>query len=261
MDTSPIIPLRRICVFVTILHGMLLAAIVWVAPSYEQKTKPKQLVVQTVQLTPKKGAPIQNNHPTKKEAKVSPPPKPKAPPAPPKVEKKVEPVKSAVKEPEKPLPKPSPKPVPKSPPKAPAQPSPKAPTKEVEKVSAPPKKGPSQESLAAIREKLAAIPTTAIAMGPTISGEASSGETSLSYEEELSARLKILLKLPEMGEVRVALTLNRQGVVTKLEIISSKSSLNKKAVETHLPPIHFPPFGKAYPGESTHTFTLTLTNL
>lgn len=261
MDPYPI-PVRNISIFVTTLHILLLGALLWVAPSNEIKPKSKQLVVQTIQLTPKKTGSIQNTSTVKDRPPVSSPSKPKAPPPPPKVEKKVESVKPAVKEPPKPPAKSAPKPSSTPAQKTTAQTPPKTPTKETEKASTPaPKKGPSQESLAAVRQKLAAMPTTALAMGPAISGEVSSGAASLSYEEELSARLKILLKLPEMGDVRVALTLNRQGVVTKLEILSSVSMLNKKAVETHLPPIQFPSFGKAYPGETTHTFTLTLTNL
>ncbi len=54
----------------------------------------------------------------------------------------------------------------------------------------------------------------------------------MQYEDELSLRLRSGLKLPETGDVKVSITLNRQGKVIKTEIISSKSTLNRRAIET-----------------------------
>jgi hypothetical protein len=200
--------------------------------------------VQTVLLSPKQSTveiatPIQSAKPIVQP--TLPKPAPKSPPKP------------APKTPAKPAPKPVAKPS--------AKPAPKAPPKEIAQADTPVKKGPSQQALATLKQKLAAIPTAATtkqAVG--VSGSVAT-DVAMGYEAELISKLKIVLKLPEMGDVKVSLTLNRQGKITQFHILSSVSAVNKKAVETHLPAISFPPFGQAYSGETTHTFTLTLTNL
>lgn len=244
-------PLRLITIFVVAFHAVLLMSLLWLAPSLPKPVKPKQLMIQTVQLTPK------SRSQTKElaQAEVKPIAKP--------VPKKAEP--AVKKETPKPVPKPIPKPVVKAPPKPAPKPVAKAEAKPkavAKTAPEPPKKNiPSQASINALKAKLASIPTSATTLKAGNPGPEASFDLASAYEVELITRLKILFNLPEMGEVKVDLTLNRQGRVVKVEIKSFANAVNKKAVETHLPSMQFPAFGQAFVGETTHTFKLTLTNL
>jgi outer membrane biosynthesis protein TonB len=80
------------------------------------------------------------------------------------------------------------------------------------------------------------------------------------YREELAARLRCLLQLPEIGNVKVSLTLRRDGKVARMNIISTQSELNRTYLLNTLPLLNFPPFGAEFPGEAERTFPLTLTN-
>lgn len=80
------------------------------------------------------------------------------------------------------------------------------------------------------------------------------------YYGALAARLRAGLRLPELGEVRIRLTLNRAGRVVKVETLNAESEYNKQHVEKMLPKLQFPPFGKNFGNASQHTFTITLTN-
>lgn len=81
-----------------------------------------------------------------------------------------------------------------------------------------------------------------------------------SYEEELAERLRLLLKLPEWGSVRVALSLNRDGTVNGVKILSAQSETNRDYVVERLNGRTLAPFNKHFSGEGQHTFTLTLNN-
>lgn len=79
-----------------------------------------------------------------------------------------------------------------------------------------------------------------------------------SYESELVSRLKLALHLPEYGDVKVKLTVSRQGKVLKVAVTSSKSVRNKEYVQKTLPGISFPRFGTNFKGQEQHTFDLCL---
>lgn len=81
-----------------------------------------------------------------------------------------------------------------------------------------------------------------------------------SYRDELASRLKLLLKLPEYGEVKIKLTLERSGKVAKVVIISAASAANRKHVEKTLPTLTFPAFGANFDQSSQFTFSITLCN-
>lgn len=83
-------------------------------------------------------------------------------------------------------------------------------------------------------------------------------EKEKSYYDELASRLKMLLKLPETGNVKIKLTLKRSGKFEKLSIISSNNSRNKKYIENQLPGLNFPAFGSNFENQSEYTFTITL---
>lgn len=81
-----------------------------------------------------------------------------------------------------------------------------------------------------------------------------------NYRDELASRLKLLLSLPEFGEVRLKLTLDRNGKVTKFEVIKAENSANRKYVEKAVPGLKLPPFGNNFGNSETYTFNITLKN-
>ena len=82
----------------------------------------------------------------------------------------------------------------------------------------------------------------------------------LAYRDELAVRLKLLLKLPEYGEIKLKLTVDRSGQVTAVKILSAESSANKKYIEKTLPKLKMPPFGNNFGSASTNVFTITMSN-
>jgi len=81
-----------------------------------------------------------------------------------------------------------------------------------------------------------------------------------SYYDELVTRLKLGLRLPEYGPVRVKLTLSRGGLVQKVAVISSKSQKNRDYIKKMLASMSFPNFGQNFRDEKEHTFQLNLSN-
>lgn len=80
------------------------------------------------------------------------------------------------------------------------------------------------------------------------------------YHEELANRLRLFLKLPEQGEVKVKLTLERSGQVKRVVIESSQSLLNRQYVEKQLVLMNFPQFGNNFEGSVDYTFAISLRN-
>lgn len=85
-------------------------------------------------------------------------------------------------------------------------------------------------------------------------------QQEVNYRDELAGRLKLMLKLPEYGEVKIQLTLNRSGQVKSVEILSAESTLNSKYVEKMIPSLTFPSFGHRFQNMNQYTFALTLRN-
>lgn len=82
----------------------------------------------------------------------------------------------------------------------------------------------------------------------------------VSYYDELASRLKLLLRLPEYGEVKIKLTLERSGKFVKVMIVSAESSGNKKYVEKTIPTLTFPSFGSNFDEAAQYTFVISLSN-
>lgn len=95
---------------------------------------------------------------------------------------------------------------------------------------------------------------------PDTPGAAPLSFKEASYRDELAGRLKLLLRLPEYGDVRVKLTLERSGKVSKVVVESSASKANGKYIEKTLPGLTFPPFGTNFGNEAHYTFSITLSN-
>lgn len=255
-----------IFLLVLIAHGF---ALLWLDSVYLSNpplASRKAVVVKTVQLTPKR--PV--------ETKIEPIAL---------VEPKIaqEPVaKIEIAPPQKAVPKPIVKPLPqkqkKAPPpspvsKKPAKPSPPPP---------PPKQAHAEEEtkakqrnlLSQAKEKMEKINKGSSFVAETqvtiprqieslhldsLSIETLSEKES-TYSDELAYRLKLLLKLPKYGDVKLRLTLDRSGNVTKLAILDFQNEENKNYLEKSLLKLKFPAFGTHFPGQEEYTFTLTLSN-
>lgn len=81
-----------------------------------------------------------------------------------------------------------------------------------------------------------------------------------SYRDEVAARLKLLLKLPEHGEVKIKLTLTRSGGVKKMAVLNAQSAANRSYIEKKVPTLNFPAFGDNFEGLPDYTFLVSLSN-
>lgn len=186
-----------------------------------------------------KPRPVPRKAPPKPVAKKTPPPKP--------VEKKPAPPKPVAK---KPAPQPKPE-------------------KQVVRSAIPDKR--RQELLKQIEESIEKIdksshkyssdpvPEVPKTLGPLSIDKEPEPQVS-AYQDELVSRLQLMLRLPDYGDVRVRLTLGRDGSVKRVEIVSSESLTNSAYVKDTLPSLRFAAFGSQYKGEKEHIFLLTLTN-
>lgn len=81
-----------------------------------------------------------------------------------------------------------------------------------------------------------------------------------SYRTDIYYRIKHALKLPEYGEVKAKLTIERSGRVVNVQILQSESAKNRQYIEKSLSSLIFPPFGSYFAQDSQHTFLITLNN-
>lgn len=82
----------------------------------------------------------------------------------------------------------------------------------------------------------------------------------IGYRDELARRLKLQLRLPEHGEVKIKLTLERSGKVLKVIVMSAQSQANRQYIEKTLPALSFPSFGSNFSGIEQYTFLVSLSN-
>lgn len=281
--------LRIIIIAVLVLHLFFIIWIEYVTHWQPVLAAPKKMAVHTVKLNPKPAPVVVETAPPKPK-EVAKPPEP-APKPEPKPEPKAE---------EKPAPPPKPKPAPKknvekpkpvqkkSTPKPAPKPKKATPQKTVAKTTKePPKvdvakealKKKQKELLSKAKDKMGKISTDkVIASASAISAATPSKIAALqidsltidtptplssqevAYRDELASRLKLLLKLPENGEVKLKLTLDRAGKVHKVKILNSKSNDNRAYIEKTLPLQKMPPFGNNFGSAPEYTFTITLTS-
>ncbi|MDP1836221.1 MAG: hypothetical protein Q8K75_09905 [Chlamydiales bacterium] len=168
------------------------------------------------------------------------------------------------------VPKPKPNPKPVSTPKQ-TPPKPVVAKKETPKPPSPPPKqtaalSKARESLAALKNQSQETPVAhSSVVIPTLAPSVASlpqtsGPSELSYQDDLAVRLRSLLRLPEYGDVKVSLTIDRSGKVLAFEVLQSENAANRRYVDTHLPRCKFADFGKHFVDESSKTFQLTLSN-
>ncbi len=80
------------------------------------------------------------------------------------------------------------------------------------------------------------------------------------YPSSLIYCLQNNLQLPDIGEVKIQLTLFSNGKVEKMTILSAESETNKKRLEDTLMNLQFPSFPKEKRGLQKQTFILTFCN-
>ena len=81
-------------------------------------------------------------------------------------------------------------------------------------------------------------------------GEDGDGEEA--EEETLASFLHTSLNLPEFGEVKIQMTIKKDGTVARLSVLQAESHKNKAYLEKHLPLLRFP---LILDKEKTFTFT------
>ncbi len=106
-------------------------------------------------------------------------------------------------------------------------------------------------------KELDSLHVDALAMGEN---SESWGTKEASYADEVAYRLKMALKLPDYGAVKVKLTISRTGKVIKVETMQSESKKNTSYIETKIPNLLFPAFGLKFQGVEQNTFVITLQN-
>lgn len=79
--------------------------------------------------------------------------------------------------------------------------------------------------------------------------------TEEDYVDKLRAHLQASLKLPDVGEVTMGLTLAAGGTVAAVEIVKKTSAVNERYVLEQVPNLTFPSWGK---GDETRYFPVTL---
>lgn len=209
----------------------------------------EKLAVQTIQLQPQVTV-AETESKSESEQKPEPEPEPEPPkPEPPKP--KPAPPKPA---PSKPKPKPNPKPKP--------TPEPKKTPSQKPKID-PALLSKAQQSLAKVRQggsKSSGGGTPNVASLQSLSIDTKATQKDLSYRDELAARLRTLLKFPEMGAVEIQLTITKTGSVKNVKVLNTESKENEKYVAKVLPTLQMPTFGNRFGSAAEHTFAITLSN-
>lgn len=209
-----------------------------------------------------------------------------APPLPPPIPTP-EPPKPAPSRPTPPPPKPTHTPTPPPPKPAPSKPAPKPKSKPavkpVVKPTSPSEKGFKEKELTPEqREKLRRAQETIAKIGQTIDKPTQTpslkglkgavpqlqidqpkgkvGASEQLYCDELIERLRLLLSLPEFGEVKLLLTIERTGRVSRIEVVRSMSSKNREYLLEKLSSAKLPGFGSLFPGCDSETFPITLSS-
>lgn len=112
---------------------------------------------------------------------------------------------------------------------------------------------------AAIPKELVSLNVDALPLGGG-GGSSDWGTREASYSDEVAYRLKMALKLPDYGAVKIKLTLDRSGKVIKVVTVHSESNKNKVYVENKILTLIFPSFGQKFQGVPQNTFEITLQN-
>lgn len=252
--------IKWIVSFVVLGHVMLAFLLFLFETKLPTPVLKRNFVAKTVKLSPRietAPAPVLQNQ-------ASPPKEEKSPS---KVEKK--PVPIPKKNPAKP--------------KVPVKQEKKPPLKKEQKVIKEPAKPTSSDWIARAKEKIGKIAPSSDSiaqsspdtmqelkmpkpLGSLLSEFASvdSAETlsakELAYRDELAQRLRLHLKLPEYGEVKLKLRVNRKGTIEAVEVIAFQSKINAVYLEKELPKLRMPEFGSNFSGLESFEFNIVMSN-
>lgn len=152
------------------------------------------------------------------------------------------------------------------------KPKPKPKKKAVKKSKPAPSK--TQQALAKARESLAKIdkvqkkqPEVRAESTPNVPRlrvdarpERATAVEASDYQDEMARRLRLLLRLPDYGAVRVQVTITKRGAVSGLEVVNAASEINRAYIEQVLPTLTFAPLNNHFGQVPNKTFTLTLEN-
>lgn len=111
---------------------------------------------------------------------------------------------------------------------------------------------------ASLPKAIGSLQIDALPVGSAMGTELSAKE--MDYRDEVAYRLKLALRLPDYGSVKIKLTLDRSGKVSTVQTVSSESKKNQQYVENNVPSLVFPSFGVQFAGLSQYTFLVTLNN-
>ncbi|NGX37058.1 MAG: hypothetical protein K1000chlam2_00208 [Chlamydiae bacterium] len=77
------------------------------------------------------------------------------------------------------------------------------------------------------------------------------------FAQDLIECLQNTLELPEVGAVKVELTLNNNGSFIQMRILQSESERNRKFLEEELKALHYPAFSGSLKTEKEHAFVIS----
>lgn len=119
------------------------------------------------------------------------------------------------------------------------------------------------ESLETLSEKPKLKPRTALNLPEKIETKTEPSKTidDPNYGEFLIAFLQNTLDLPEYGEVKAQIEIDRFGQLVSCKILQTKSSKNAEFIKNQLPELTFPCLNDFGILENTRTFTITFRNV
>ncbi|MCB1118890.1 MAG: hypothetical protein KDK65_02920 [Chlamydiia bacterium] len=133
------------------------------------------------------------------------------------------------------------------------------PSTTIQKQPPVPKESQAQQA----KRKLASVslPKAQIALDSvaTISDDLAHN-AKVGYRHQLASYLKLYLELPEVGDVDMELTLNRQGQVVQVTHVTSQSDTNRAYIQRMVPTLIFPPFDDSVGKELQQTFFIHFQN-
>lgn len=121
-----------------------------------------------------------------------------------------------------------------------------------------------QESIAKIEEKGHKESDRAALNAPKMISSLKIDEGSMAkasnYAASLIQCLQNALDLPEMGAVKIELTLNRNGSFSGMKVLKSASTRNQSFLQQELQTLKYPAFSGSLKNEKEHAFVLTFCN-
>jgi hypothetical protein len=115
-----------------------------------------------------------------------------------------------------------------------------------------------EESIAKIEQKQDKIYRQRLKSDPSFAESQAFGEGE--YKDALISYLHQSLNLPEWGEVKIKLTLKKDGSVAHVAVLKAESAKNRLHLEKNLPLLRFPPLDASFASEEQHVFVLTFCN-